>query len=351
VTLDALVAQVEQVLGRAHALFGEPPVSGGSTALGAGSRLAGARESVRGTAQQMSSLTGDMSTRYGVFAADAESALGGLNGADNGLGAALDHAALGDRSGRTASGVVVAGASADTASLAPVSGTPAGQKALIAALRARVAQQHQVVAAFRARDAQLAALLRSLGYARASGGAAGSPAMPKGLGGGMPGAGGLLSGLSGLTGMPTRRHRPPRAALVSRIDRRADAVPGGPGEVAVRAALGKRGRPYVWGAKGPNSFDCSGLTGWAWRQAGIQLGADTYAQIRDGVAVPPGQVRAGDLIFPRDCFDARGPGHVQLAISPTQVVHAPQPGDVVRIAPMPSSYVARRPVPLLEAPK
>jgi hypothetical protein len=40
-----------------------------------------------------------------------------------------------------------------------------------------------------------------------------------------------------------------------------------------------------------------------------------------------------------------------LAISPTQVVHAPQPGDVVRIAPMPSSYMARRPVPLLEAPK
>jgi cell wall-associated NlpC family hydrolase len=349
--VDALVAQVEQVLGRAHALFGEPSVSGGSAATGAGSRLVGARESVRGAAQQMSGLTGDMSTRYGVFAADAESALDGLNGADNGLGGALDHAALGDRSGRTASGVVVAGGSADTASLTPVSGTPAGQKALIAALRVRVAQQHQVVAAYRARDAQLAALLRSLGYARASGGTAGPPAMPMGLGGGMPGASGLLSGLSGLTGIPTRRHRPPRAALVSRIDRRADAVPGGPGEVAVHAALGKRGRPYVWGAKGPNSFDCSGLTGWAWRQAGIQLGTDTYHQIHDGVAVPPGQVRAGDLIFPRDCFDARGPGHVQLAISPTQVVHAPQPGDVVRIAPMPSSYVARRPVPLLEAPK
>jgi len=214
-----------------------------------------------------------------------------------------------------------------------------------------VAQQHQVVAAYRARDAQLAALLRSLGYARTNAAGSGTQWAPMSLASGLPGGGGLLSGLSGLTGTPTRHHRPPRAALVSRIDRRADAVPGGPGEVAVRAALGKRGRPYVWGAKGPNSFDCSGLTGWAWRQAGIQLGADTYAQIRDGVAVPPGQVRAGDLIFPRDCFAARGPGHVQLAISPTQVVHAPQPGDVVRIAPMPSSYVARRPVPLLVAPK
>jgi peptidoglycan DL-endopeptidase CwlO len=165
------------------------------------------------------------------------------------------------------------------------------------------------------------------------------------LGGGMPGGAGMLSGLSGLTGKSTRHHHP-HAALVSRVERRADQVPGGPGEVAVRAALGKQGRPYVWGAKGPNSFDCSGLTGWAWRQAGIQLGADTYQQIHDGVAVPPGQVRAGDLIFPKDSFDARGPGHVQLAISPTQVIHAPQPGDVVHIAPMPSSYLARRPVPL-----
>ena len=94
----------------------------------------------------------------------------------------------------------------------------------------------------------------------------------------------------------------------------------------------------MWGAKGPNRFDCSGLTQWAWRQAGVQLGGDTYAQINEGVPVPPGQVRAGDLIFP----DA---GHVQLAISPTEVIHAPQSGDVVRVAPMPSSYVARRPVP------
>jgi cell wall-associated NlpC family hydrolase len=298
----------------------------------------------------MSGLAGEMSSRYGVFAADAGAALDGLAGTDSGMGSALDNAALGDRSGRTDSGIVVTGARTDTASLSPVSGTPAGEKALIAALRARIAQQRQVVAAYRARDAQLAALLRSTGYAHTGGAGAGSSWTPAGLGGGMPGGTGLLSGFSGLTGMAARHHRPQHAALVSRVGRRADTVPGGPGEVAAHAALDKRGRPYVWGAKGPNSFDCSGLTGWAWRQAGIQLGADTYAQIHEGVEVPPGQVRAGDLIFPKDCFDARGPGHVQLAISPTQVVHAPQPGDVVRVAPMPSSYVARRPVPVIGAP-
>ena len=347
--VGALVARVEQVLGRAHGLFGDPPVSGGSAASGAGSRLAGAGERVRGSARQMSGLSGQMPTRYGDFAAGAGWSLNGLAGSDRGLGTGLDDAAGADRSGRADSGAVVQGAGADSAGLAAVSHTPAGEKALITALRARLSQQHQVVAAYRARDAQLAGLLRSLAYAHRGGASAGMPVggIPWGAGGlsgGMPTGAGMLSGLSGLTGTPGRSHHH-RAALVSRTEHRADRVPGGAGEVAVRAALAKLGRPYMWGAKGPNSFDCSGLTGWAWRQAGIQLGADTYQQIHDGIAVPRGQVQAGDLIFPRDSFDAAGPGHVQLAISPTQVIHAPQPGDVVRIAPLPSSYVARRPVP------
>jgi cell wall-associated NlpC family hydrolase len=345
----ALAARVEQVLGRAHGLFGDPLVSGGQAGSQAGLRLAGAGALVRGSAQQMSRLSGQMPDRYGVFAAGAGSALDHLAGTDSGLGAALDDAAGGDRSGRADSGAVAAGAAVDSAALSPISGTPAGEKALVAALRARVCQQQQVVAAYRARDAQLAGLLRSLAYGRRNGGAGvGMPEIPwggGGLGSPLPSGAGLLPALSGLAGIPGRR-RNPRAALVSRTEHRADRVAGGPGEVAVRAALGKLGRPYAWGAKGPSSFDCSGLTGWAWRQAGIALGADTYQQIHDGIAVPPGQVRAGDLIFPKDAFGAAGPGHVQLAISPTQVIHAPQPGDVVRIAPMPSSYVARRPVPL-----
>jgi cell wall-associated NlpC family hydrolase len=143
----------------------------------------------------------------------------------------------------------------------------------------------------------------------------------------------------------THRNRTPHTVLASRVDRRADAVPAGAGGVAAAAALSKRGTPYVWGAKGPDRFDCSGLTKWAWAQAGVDLGPDTYSQVTQGVPVAPGDVRAGDLIFPKASFDSRGPGHVQLAISPTEVIHAPQTGDVVRIAPMPSAYVARRPVP------
>jgi cell wall-associated NlpC family hydrolase len=194
------------------------------------------------------------------------------------------------------------------------------------------------VAVYKARDARMAALLRSMAY----------PARARGPGGGIPFTGGSLgAGSGGRTGGggPSSIDPRPHTMLASHLDRRADAPASGPGGVAAAAALSKQGTPYVWGAKGPDRFDCSGLTQWAWAQAGVRLGPDTYSQVIQGVPVEPGDVRAGDLIFPKDDFDSRGPGHVQLAISPTQVVHAPQTGDVVRIAPMPSAYVARRPVP------
>ena len=69
--------------------------------------------------------------------------------------------------------------------------------------------------------------------------------------------------------------------------------------MAVKAALTKQGTPYVWGAKGPKVFDCSGLTQWAWGQAGVTIGPDTYTQVKQGVPVAPGDVQAGDLIFPK----------------------------------------------------
>jgi len=109
-----------------------------------------------------------------------------------------------------------------------------------------------------------------------------------------------------------------------------------PGVRAAQAALSRRGARYVWGAKGPNRFDCSGLTQWAWRHGGVHLGSDTYTQIRQGFPVPHGQVRAGDLIFPE-------PGHVMLAINGHECVEAQQSGVPVKVSPMPHVYVARRP--------
>ena len=113
-------------------------------------------------------------------------------------------------------------------------------------------------------------------------------------------------------------------------------------EKAVQVAMSKKGVPYVWGAKGPNVFDCSGLVQWSWRQAGVNLGEDTYAQIKQGKPVPPDQVQPGDLIFPMAEMGSRGPGHVQLAISRTEVIEAPGRGMTVRVIQMPASFVARR---------
>ena len=351
VSVGALVGYVGEVLGRAHSLFGDPPDSGGPAAVSAGNRLGGARDVVAAAGRRVDGMSGVFPAAYGNFAGRAGPALDGLAGRDDGLGGALTDAAAADRGGRGQSRAVVNGAAADAAVLAPWSGTAAGQQVLLRRLRGRLAQQQQVVAAYRARDARLAAVLRSMSY-RSRFGGAGMPFSPSGLGASPGGSGlGSIPGLSGLSGMPSmsaltrdaRNRNSQRIQLAARYNPRD--VPAGPGGAAAAAALSCQGAPYVWGAKGPSRFDCSGLTQWAWRQAGVQLGDNTYAQINEGVPVPPGQVRAGDLIFPRDELGSSGPGHVQLAISPTAVIHAPQSGDVVRVVPMPSSYVARRPVP------
>lgn len=114
-------------------------------------------------------------------------------------------------------------------------------------------------------------------------------------------------------------------------------LPGGRAATAVRAALSRLGRPYVWGATGPDQFDCSGLVQWSYAQAGIRLDRTTYQQINDGVPVPRSQVRPGDLVFPHA-------GHVQLAIGNNLVIEAPYPGAAVRISPLGNNTAIRRPL-------
>jgi peptidoglycan DL-endopeptidase CwlO len=106
--------------------------------------------------------------------------------------------------------------------------------------------------------------------------------------------------------------------------------------IAVRAALSRLGSPYVWGATGPDRFDCSGLTQWSYAWAGIHLDRTTYQQIYDGIAIPRSQVRPGDLVFP-------SAGHVQMAIGNNLVVEAPHAGATVRISPLGTGVQIRRP--------
>lgn len=137
-----------------------------------------------------------------------------------------------------------------------------------------------------------------------------------------------------------RRHRAVLTALRYRMahhhgSQRLPAAAGRAG-MAVRAALSRLGRPYVWGATGPNQFDCSGLVQWSYAQAGIHLDRTTYQQINDGFPVPRSQVRPGDLVFPHA-------GHVQLAIGNNLVVEAPYSGASVRISQLGNNVQIRRP--------
>ncbi|UQX02607.1 NlpC/P60 family protein [Streptomyces sp. RerS4] len=100
---------------------------------------------------------------------------------------------------------------------------------------------------------------------------------------------------------------------------------------AVAFAHGAIGKPYVWGATGPGSYDCSGLTQAAWRAAGVSLPRTTYTQINAGRRVSRDQLAPGDLVF----FYS-GVTHVGLYIGGGQMIHAPRPGSTVRVAPVDS---------------
>ncbi|MCQ4045535.1 NlpC/P60 family protein [Streptantibioticus rubrisoli] len=98
---------------------------------------------------------------------------------------------------------------------------------------------------------------------------------------------------------------------------------------AVSFARAQLGKPYVWGATGPNSYDCSGLTQAAWSAAGVSLPRTTYSQINAGTHVPQGQLQPGDLVFFYSSVS-----HVGIYIGGGQMIHAPHPGAPVRISPI-----------------
>ncbi|WP_328806571.1 C40 family peptidase [Streptacidiphilus fuscans] len=94
---------------------------------------------------------------------------------------------------------------------------------------------------------------------------------------------------------------------------------------AFAAAQTRLGSPYVWGATGPSSFDCSGLMQWAYAQAGVSIGRTTYDQINSGTAVSStADLQVGDLIFFNDN------SHVGMYAGNGMVLHAPHTGAVVR---------------------
>ena len=118
------------------------------------------------------------------------------------------------------------------------------------------------------------------------------------------------------------------------------AAPTRAAQIAVNTALAQQGKPYVWAAAGPNSYDCSGLTKFAFAAAGISLPHSSSMQSRVGTPVALSNLQPGDLLFFYSPVS-----HVGMYIGNGQMVHAStagQPVKVVNLAYMPGLTSARR---------
>lgn len=103
--------------------------------------------------------------------------------------------------------------------------------------------------------------------------------------------------------------------------------PGAPHGGVVGVAYDQLGKPYVWGAAGPDSFDCSGLTMYCYAEgAGISITHSSYGQAYCGTPVSVSELQPGDIL------GFRGWGHVGIYIGGDSFIHAPQSGDVVKIS-------------------
>jgi peptidoglycan DL-endopeptidase CwlO len=266
-------------LQRAHDLFASHPPG---LSAGGGAELAG---QAMGDGQR---LSGPGFAGYRRTAARSRADLRNAADTDSEMmsilrGAANDHAAA-----RQRTKAILDAAKTDQV---PAADTPMGQREAVTRRIARLRAQHRTVESARLSGVRRRALIRALRYRSHGGGA----------------------DLARLSGAPN-----PRAAQ------------------AVRAALSKLGKPYVWGATGPDRFDCSGLTQWAYKHAGVDPGRTTYSQIHSGISVPRSLIQPGDLVFPHT-------GHVQMYIGDGRIVEAPHSGANVRIAQLGSCIAIRRP--------
>ncbi len=112
------------------------------------------------------------------------------------------------------------------------------------------------------------------------------------------------------------------------------AAPNGIAAAAIQAAATKIGRPYVWGATGPDSFDCSGLMMWSYAQAGVSIPRTSRAQYAGLTKVPLTELAPGDLVFyARNSTDPGSIYHVGMYIGNGLTLYAPRTGSNVKIGP------------------
>ena len=99
------------------------------------------------------------------------------------------------------------------------------------------------------------------------------------------------------------------------------------------------GKPYVYGATGPNAFDCSGLTQYVYNKFGIGLSRTTYTQVEEGTKVKRSDLKAGDLVF----FNTEGSiSHVGIYIGDGEFIHAPRTGKPVMVSSLSDGYYSEK---------
>jgi cell wall-associated NlpC family hydrolase len=273
----------------------------------------------------------------------------GLDAQTNGTSAA--GAAEGQNGRAGATGVRQSAASA-AAAIAPATGSPAGVKTLVTSMDDRLAAMQRQIESTKAQNQLLATRMRQMAMAYRQAAQASPASMFRGMGAGMGGGGGMPSmgmGGGGFPGMGMFSKLP--GMLTGQNARNAtneltEGLFGKDGNGSERAnravafAKSKLGAPYVWGAEGPNAFDCSGLTQWAYKQAGVNLPRTTYDLVNAGTPVSRANIRAGDLIL---CNWQNGrPEHVVMAVSPTMVIEAPNRHERVKFSSIPSGHLVIR---------
>ena len=338
--MGAYIAQVDRVLGAAQGVF---PAAGGPGSV--------------------------MTQGPGVPAAPADSGLGvgaanagegykrtwgtvtGLDNQTNGTSAA---GAAEGQNGRTGATGVRQSAASAAAAIAPATGSPSGVKTLVTSMDDRLAAMQRQLDTTKAQNQLLATRMRQMAraYRQAAqtspagmfrgmggsgmGGGGGMPSMGMGGGGGMPGMG-MFSRLPGMLGGQNSRTLSGDATsgLFGQDGNGSDRA-----NRAVAAAKTRQGAPYVWGATGPNAFDCSGLVQWSYRQAGVNLPRTTYDLVHSGTPVSRENIRAGDLIL---CNWQRGrPEHVVMAVGPNMIIEAPNRGSRVHLSSLPQGHLEIR---------
>ena len=133
------------------------------------------------------------------------------------------------------------------------------------------------------------------------------------------------------------------------------AAQGGGNAVAAAIAFAKAqvGKPYVFGAAGPDAYDCSGLVYAAYAAAGIHIARTTYRWQQDGPVIPLSKIQPGDLLFSAGSDGTKtNPGHVVMYLGGGHVIQAPQVGQDVQVGPLDLAGVvaATRPADLVTTP-